>query len=472
MKTLTEDSGQKDLTETTDISTCYPGIPHHYYTHHFVWKIKDEFTHIYSGCGLPIDAQKRNLMPHGCDFVSSHPEHALCRWVPQSTAQELLKLSTVTFSDTENTWAKQVFMREGRIPAPKTEGALACLFYLCNINVCVVRLAEYFRKLHSKRCYLQLSGGQLIFHVEMVFVRIRLSARDAMSGIWEVVQVGKEGPEDHGALMNKMLRTDEVWEAAAVRCITEELQLAKQDVNILLDLSSSVDFPSYMLHVERKKSTHLLGLLTATRSHLVTYSALKESGFRGVHSASNDILLSSHRSRQRRKTMETRFVWLRESQLDGIRGVQLWDEAKRHSRHRSVSSVLIGLESSSPLMTSPFGLKHGPGGTSNPMSALGCQKWRAYRASEALQIPADVGGLKVTVTSRSFKDLRETCEKIDLVDPLHSLLLEPSVPKTRELLFRCSSEATFFKEMLASTGSQARLALEQILESRALTKTV
>jgi len=307
-------------------------------------------------------------------------------------------------------------------------------------------------------------------------VRIRLSPRDATE-ILEVVQIGKEGPEDQGTLMNKMLRTDEVWEDAAVRCIGEYLQLTNQDIHTLLDRSSSTDFASYMLHVERNKCKHLPRLLTLTRSHLVTY-ALKERGFsnmggRVVCGTSTDVRPSSGTSRQREKTAGTlRFVWVQESQLDDVRGVQLWGEAKRQSRHRNVSSLLIGLESSSPLMTSPAGFKHGPRGTSNPVSAFGCQKWRVYRASKALQVPADVDGLRVTVTSRSFRELRETCEKIDLVDPLHSLLPEPSVPKTREILFRCSLEATFFKEMLAGTASQARLTLEQILESRALIKTV
>merc|ERR1712032_828141 len=150
--------------------------------------------------------------------------------------------------------------------------------------------------------------------------------------------------------MNKMLRTDEVWEDAAVRCITEELQLTSQDMHTLLDRSSSSDFPSYMLHVERKKSKYLPGLLTATRSHLVTYAALKETGFstigvRTVCGTSNDVPISSHRSRKRQKRTETLgFGWLQESRLDNIRGVQLWGEAKRHSRYRNVSSLLIGLE--------------------------------------------------------------------------------------------------------------------------------
>ncbi|CAJ1356290.1 unnamed protein product [Effrenium voratum] len=100
------------------------------------------------------------------------------------------------------------------------------------------------------------------------------------------------------------------------------------------------------------------------------------------------------------------FVWLPENMLQGVKGGDLWEQAQKHQEQHRVCSVLLGLEGTAPQMKSPFGVEHDGSGKSAPISALGNYKWSTYRSNNALQVPADHGGLRMNITKAMFEELR------------------------------------------------------------------
>jgi len=82
----------------------------------------------------------------------------------------------------------------------------------------------------------------------------------------------------------------------------------------------------------------------------------------------------------------------------------------------TLSSLLIGLESSAPLKQDFWGLTHGPDCTSKELSAFGNRKWRDYRwAGE--DVPADLGGLRVSVNEDNLNQLRQVFNGLKLCKP-------------------------------------------------------
>jgi len=129
--------------------------------------------------------------------------------------------------------------------------------------------------------------------------------------------------------------------------------------------------------------------------------------------------------------------------------------------------VLLGLEGTAPNMRSPLGTVHSASGASSSISALGNSKWRAFRAHNALQVPADVGGLRMCLTRRDVEGLAGTCERLGLLDPGLDLLAEPGAVQPRELLEQRYAEQELFKRLLAGSGQEARQAVAWMEDYRA-----
>jgi len=165
------------------------------------------------------------------------------------------------------------------------------------------------------------------------------------------------------------------------------------------------------------------------------------------------------------------FVWLPENMLQGVKGGDLWEQAQKHQEQHRVCSVLLGLEGTAPQMKSPFGVEHDGSGKSAPISALGNYKWSTYRSNNALQVPADHGGLRMNITKAMFEELRRTCEKMDLLHPSLDLTLEPKAPRGRELLEQRFAEREIFKRILSSNAADARSVIEWMDEYRSINKT-
>lgn len=165
------------------------------------------------------------------------------------------------------------------------------------------------------------------------------------------------------------------------------------------------------------------------------------------------------------------FVWLPENQLQGVKGGDLWEQAAKHQELHQVSSVLLGLEGTAPQMKSPFGVEHDGSGTSAPISALGNCKWKTYRQNNALQVPADHGGLRMNINKQMFEELRRTCEKMDLLHPSLDLTLEPKGARSRELLEQRFAERELFKRILSSNAADAKAIVEWMDDHRTVNKT-
>lgn len=165
------------------------------------------------------------------------------------------------------------------------------------------------------------------------------------------------------------------------------------------------------------------------------------------------------------------FVWRPESNLQGVKGGDLWEQAKKQQEIHHVCSVLLGLEGTAPQMKSPFGVEHDGSGASAPISALGNCKWKLYRQNNALQVPADHGGLRMNITRKMFDELRRTCEKMDLLHPSIDLTLEPKAPRSRELLEHRFTERELFKRILSSNAADAKAVVEWMDDHRSVNKT-
>jgi len=157
--------------------------------------------------------------------------------------------------------------------------------------------------------------------------------------------------------------------------------------------------------------------------------------------------------------------------MAAVKGANLWSLAKRYEERHHICSVLLGLEGTAPQMKSPFGIEHDGSGLSANISAVGNCKWRSYRANNALQVPAEEGGLRMRITRQMFNTLRETCKELDLQDPSFDLSVEPGTSLPRELLNQRLAEKELFKRILSSNALDAKKAVEWMLEYRAVHKT-
>uniref|UniRef100_A0A7S0ZWE3 Uncharacterized protein n=1 Tax=Noctiluca scintillans TaxID=2966 RepID=A0A7S0ZWE3_NOCSC len=157
--------------------------------------------------------------------------------------------------------------------------------------------------------------------------------------------------------------------------------------------------------------------------------------------------------------MSTVARWVEDVALQGVVGMSWWDAKPREERHR-IASVLLGLEGSEPRMRSPFdGSKHDASGASKPISAIGSRKWRAYRVNNALQIPADCGGIRCRITRKMFSELIDVTWRIGLTSPWQDLLLKRGEGFSRDVLEQRFLEKELFKLILSGSSREAKEAL-------------
>eukprot|EP00930_Biecheleria_cincta_P052266 TRINITY_DN3751_c0_g1_i2.p1 TRINITY_DN3751_c0_g1~~TRINITY_DN3751_c0_g1_i2.p1 ORF type:complete len:1026 (-),score=156.55 TRINITY_DN3751_c0_g1_i2:137-3214(-) len=180
----------------------------------------------------------------------------------------------------------------------------------------------------------------------------------------------------------------------------------------------------------------------------------------------------SQKKTSRVTSSSSEFIWLPEATLTGVKGANLWDQAlKRQERHR-VCSVLLGLEGSAPSMRSPFGIEHDGSGKSAPISAFGNCKWSFYRKNNALQVPADQGGMRMVINQAMFHDIRSTCARLDLLDPSCDIVRESGQSRTRDVTDHRFAEREFFKRLLSSNAVDAKNVVEWMEDYRLVNKTM
>jgi len=110
------------------------------------------------------------------------------------------------------------------------------------------------------------------------------------------------------------------------------------------------------------------------------------------------------------------WAWMSEEDAERLEVVGLhppkdFYKIARHSD--SISTVLIGIEGSAPGKRNFFSKRHGVRAKSQELSAFGKRKWRDYRAG-GQEVPADIGGMHMSVDKEAFKVLQEAIAKQNL----------------------------------------------------------
>mmetsp|Transcript_85174 Transcript_85174/g.258523 ORF Transcript_85174/g.258523 Transcript_85174/m.258523 type:complete len:533 (-) Transcript_85174:64-1662(-) len=384
-------------------------------------------------------------------------------------------------------------------------------------------LQDLWLELLNQESSLLMTAGQPHRIVETLYLRLRGRARARRSSSsnvsstepWQIlvktVLNGEANDAQETSVQSRMGRTllstkkyrNETWEDCALRCISMELGLKTRDVRNLLDRQADDDDTRYAFHEVVRASVSFPGILTLYRTHLVTMTVKEDTmnvmpewddGCRspprtptpkdffqsslditGRRAGSRDFQRAGSRdsplvrygyTSEQHGDIAAHFEWLNSDsiEMDSVRGMELWVEARKHEVRHKVSSVLIGLEGSAPNKRSPFGTEHNASGVPNKISALGNRKWHAYRMNNALQIPSDEGGMHLRITRQMFQEFIETCDKIGLVDPVVDLVAEPGSGCTRDDLERRHAEKELMKQLLAGSGRQAQEAVELMKE--------
>mmetsp|Transcript_8594 Transcript_8594/g.18764 ORF Transcript_8594/g.18764 Transcript_8594/m.18764 type:complete len:1194 (+) Transcript_8594:146-3727(+) len=81
-----------------------------------------------------------------------------------------------------------------------------------------------------------------------------------------------------------------------------------------------------------------------------------------------------------------------------------------------ISALLFGIESSAPQKTNMFGGKHTVKAAKNTLSPFGSRKWRDYRRG-GQQVPAELGGLRVSIDRDNFARAQSACQVMKLSRP-------------------------------------------------------
>jgi len=115
---------------------------------------------------------------------------------------------------------------------------------------------------------------------------------------------------------------------------------------------------------------------------------------------------------------------------------------------RHIQALLFGIEGSAPLKGDFFGHAHTPDGSSKELSAFGKRKWRDYR-NGGQEVPADLGGLRLSIDDGLFTAIKEACSTIRL-----------SAPSNNEQGVLVSEERELFKKLLVSPDSTIQRLLE------------
>jgi len=134
-----------------------------------------------------------------------------------------------------------------------------------------------------------------------------------------------------------------------------------------------------------------------------------------------------------------------------FRPLQLAKETKR------LGSLLIGIESSAPLKEDLFGNTHNIDAKSKDRSAFGKPKWRAY-GKGGHEVPADLGGIKVTVDEDAFSFFRHVCRIAGCHKPSSRDVPEKELEEERRL----------FRELLQEDDEGVEQVLVEYLEAKGI----
>jgi len=122
----------------------------------------------------------------------------------------------------------------------------------------------------------------------------------------------------------------------------------------------------------------------------------------------------------------------------------------------NISGLLIGIEGSAPGKESFFSGKHSVKGKSKHLSAFGKRKWSDYR-SGGEDVPADLGGMRVSVDKNKLQILKDVCQRLDLCKPSAGYSAEQKLEKEFFQDLLSSSEAGL-SDILARQFNGARVA--------------
>lgn len=520
------------LTETT-MSPSYPGMTSVYRTHMVRWDVKEDEGAILESLGLCFPhphndeedgAQQRvqNSLPLNCHFTTfRQKKHAskkiFWRWVPFFEAQKLQRFINMGEATADERWAKYAFQKEGVVQFPPTEGALCILLRRCGIDVDLFSTGNY-RSIHdfwldltAKESLLQMSGGQPLRLANSTVVRVRWKPPGE-----DQVQVlvnesfrtkgGTKATKPTRKLLTRRMLHGESWEESALNCLQEELGLTSNSAKMLLAHRPG-DKSAYTFFEELTESDKYPGIKCLYRTHLVTYTVKEDVGAvlgRRMKDAKESKLESEPSENEMSSRATDRLSWMRattserkevkkmgslasvsghnsskyfvwcpddEQSLSGVRGADLWEQVNKHQETHRVSSVLLGLEGTAPQMKSPFGIEHDGSGISASISALGNCKWRSYRKNNALQVPADEGGLRMRITRRMFEELLDMCQQLDFQDASFDLIASSGGSLPRELLDQRYAEQELLKKILGSNAVDAKKAVDWMKEYRMVHRT-
>eukprot|EP00930_Biecheleria_cincta_P052267 TRINITY_DN3751_c0_g2_i1.p1 TRINITY_DN3751_c0_g2~~TRINITY_DN3751_c0_g2_i1.p1 ORF type:complete len:1658 (-),score=286.43 TRINITY_DN3751_c0_g2_i1:137-5110(-) len=457
-------------------------------------------------------------LPFNCHFTTMRtisvktPKKLFWRWVPCAEAQGLQRFINMGEATADERWAKYAFQKEGVVQFPPTQAALRILLSRCGIDVDKFgtgqyrSLEDFWLDLTAKESLLQMSKGQPLRLANSTVVRV----------VWKLT--GKREPlilvkdkNSRKKLLTRRMLLEETWEESALSCLDEDLSLRPGQARNLLAHRAG-DKSCYTFLEELTESDKYPGIKCLYRTHLVTYTVKEDfglflstrvgswtdTGYKDEmredapmiaqastagskvaklfmipsptqHSLAED---TDVYSRKKTRASNSEFIWLPESTLTGVKGANLWDQAlKQQERHR-VCSVLLGLEGSAPSMRSPFGIEHDGSGKSAPISALGNCKWSFYRKNNALQVPADQGGMRMVINQAMFHDIRSTCARLDLLDPSCDIVRESGQSRTRDVTDHRFAEREFFKRLLSSNAVDAKNVVEWMEDYRLVNKTM
>jgi hypothetical protein len=124
----------------------------------------------------------------------------------------------------------------------------------------------------------------------------------------------------------------------------------------------------------------------------------------------------------------------------------------RETNH--LSSILVGIENSAPHKENFFGGKHTAAAKNQDTSPFGTRKWKDYRKG-GQEVPADIGGMHVSVDETAFKSLQRLAKKVELSKPMDGYKSGIEGNKLRD-------EKDLFKELLQSSDQQA----DEVLHKR------
>lgn len=121
----------------------------------------------------------------------------------------------------------------------------------------------------------------------------------------------------------------------------------------------------------------------------------------------------------------------------------------------NISSVLIGVEASAPHKENFFGGKHNISGIANEISAFGARKWKDFRRG-LQEVPADIGGIHLSVDPDNFETLQGICQQMELTAPSKG---RPTTESEKALL---AAEKKLFRKLLEASDTQASAILSNV----------